>query len=232
VINVKRAVNRRKLKNFILNKKQLTVVIISTVYCFLSLTAILTVIIAPVYSDIFHSNAPPAQREAAKVFMVLSEKMAIALAAYFVFTIVPLIWATHRVFGPLINFTNIFQKVAGGDLKARVRLRRGDLLKSEADRANDMIQSLAITISEAKLQNHCLVATLNEMVEGRCQQKSMDDTILKAQKQARACETLLSKLRTAELSDRGQSPDCSPETSLPKSYSSNNIKDLEPSAIE
>jgi methyl-accepting chemotaxis protein len=229
---VKRAGNRRKLKNFILNKKQLAVVIISTVYLFLSLVAILTVIIAPVYSDIFQSNESIAQREAAKVFILLSEKLAIALSAIFILTIAPLIWITHRFFGPLINFKNIFQRVAGGDLTARIFLRRGDLLKSEATLANEMIQSLAMVISEVKKQNHHLVATLHGIVEGRCPRSDLDDEIIEAQNQAQACETLLSKLRTAELSDQGQTPDESPEIPRPKSPSSKDLKDLAPGPLE
>ncbi len=214
---MKRERNRRKLKNLIVNKKQLILVIISTVYFFLSVIVTLTVIIAPVYSDIFQSNDVTVQREAAKVFILLSEKLAIALSAIFILTITPLIWVTHRIFGPLINFSNIFKRVAGGDLTAQIFLRRGDLLKSEACLANAMIQSLGMTISEVKQQNHLLVTTLNGIVEDRCPGSGKDDEILEAQNQAQACEALLSNLITAELSGNGQIPDKSPEISRPKS---------------
>jgi methyl-accepting chemotaxis protein len=229
---VKRAKNRRKIKNYILNKKQLVIVIISTVYFFLSLIAVMTVIIAPIYSDIFQSNEAVAQIEAAKDFILLSEKLAIAISAIFTFTIVPLIWITHKFFGPLVNFTNIFQKVTSGDLTARIILRRGDLLKSEAVLANEMIQSLGMAISEVKKQNHHLVATLHGIVEGRCPRSDLDDEIIEAQNQARICETLLSKLQTAELPDQGQTPDESPEIPCPKFPSSKVLKDLTPGPME
>ncbi len=201
-------------------------VIISTVYFFLSLAAILTVIIAPVYSDIFQSTEALAQREAAKGFILLSEKLAIAIAAIFIFTIVPLIWATHRFFGPMANFANIFKRVTGGDLTARISLRRGDLLKSEAGLANEMIHSLAMAVSEVKKQNQHLVATLNGIVAGRCPRNDMDDEILEAQNQAQTCETLLSRLQTAEMSDIVQTPGKSPEKSCPKSYSPKDLNNL------
>jgi methyl-accepting chemotaxis protein len=223
---VKRAKNRRKIKNYILNKKQLVIVIISTVYFFLSLIAVMTVIIAPIYSDIFQSNEAVAQIEAANDFILLSEKLAIALSAIFTFTIVPLIWITHKFFGPLVNFTNIFQKVTSGDLTARIILRRGDLLKSEAVLANEMIQSLGMAISEVKKQNHHLVATLHGIVERRCPRSDLDDEIIEAQNQAQICETLLSKLQTAELSDQGQTPDEFPEIPCPKFPSSKVLKGL------
>ena len=84
---MKREENRRKLKNLIVNKKQLILVVISTIYFFLSVVGILTAIIAPVYSDIYHANEAIDQREAAKVFILLSEKLGIALSAIFLFTI-------------------------------------------------------------------------------------------------------------------------------------------------
>ena len=225
--------NRRKVSNFIVNKKQLIVVVTSTVYLFLSVVGTLAVIIAPVYSDIFQSNDAITQKEAAKVFILLSEKLGIALSAIFFLGIIPLIWGTHKFFGPLINFSNIFKRAAGGDLSARVFLRHGDFLKSEARLANEMIQSLAMTISDVKQQNHLLATTLNRIVEGRRPGSGGDDEILEARNQARTCEALLSKLITTEMSDDGiKIPDESPEVSRPKSYSSKDLKDPDPSVTE
>jgi methyl-accepting chemotaxis protein len=195
---VTRRKNRRKLRNFIVNKKQLAVVVISSVYFFLALMAVLTFTTAPVYSDIFQSDELTVQRESAKIFILLSEKLVIALSAIFIFTIIPLIWVTHRFFGPLINFAHIFKRVSQGDLTAQAHLRRGDLLKSEARLVNEMIQSLLQTISQIKNQNHRLVIALNEMVEDRRVRNRPDDDLLGAQKQALACEKLLAKFNTAE----------------------------------
>jgi methyl-accepting chemotaxis protein len=209
--------NRRKLRNFIVNKKQLAIVVIGTVYFFLSLMAVLTLIVAPLYSDIFQSSEISVQRESAKVFILLSEKMAIAVSAIFMITIIPLIWGTHRFFGPLINFSNIFKRVTRGDLTARVHLRRGDLLKSEARLANEMIQSLRLTISELKQQNHRLITALNMLSDERRTRSRIGNSILEAQNQALACETLLEKFKTTESSDNGQILDDFPEVSGPKS---------------
>jgi methyl-accepting chemotaxis protein len=198
---VKNAKNRRKLKNFILNKKQLAIVLISTVYFFLSLSVILTVLIAPSYNDIFQSSEATIQREAARAFIFLSGKLAIAFSAIFIITVVPLIGLTHRIFGPMINFSNIFQRVADGDLTARIYLRRADLLKSEAGQANEMIQALAMAISQVKMQHHQLVATLNGIVDARGTRNDPYDEILEASNQAKACEKLLSRFQTTETSD-------------------------------
>ena len=223
--------NRRKVRNLIVNKKQLIIVVISTVYIFLAVVGTLAVIVAPVYSDIFQSNDAIAQREAAKVFILLSEKLGVALSAIFFLTIIPLIWGTHKFFGPLINISNIFKRVAGGDLTARVYLRRGDFLKSEARLANEMIHSLAMTISDVKQQNHLLTTTLNGIVEGRHPGSRTDDEILEAHNQARTCEALLSKLITTEMSDDGKMPDEFPEVSC-RSHSSKELMDLGPGVTE
>jgi methyl-accepting chemotaxis protein len=197
--------NRRKLRNFIVNKKQLLVVVCGTVYIFLSLAVVLAVIITPVYTDIFKSSEVSLQRESAKEFILLSEKLVIALSAIFVFSMVPLIWLSHRFFGPLINFANIFKRVALGDLTAQVYLRRGDLLKGEARLVNDMIQSLRQTISEVRKQNHKLVEDLDSVAERHHVGQGSNDDLLQAQKQALACEKLLAKFTIDKFPGKMQS---------------------------
>jgi len=224
--------NQRKLKNFIVNKRQLAIVVVGTIYIFLSLMAVLTLVIAPLYGDIFQSSDISVQRETAKVFILLSEKMVIAIAAIFMITMAPLIWGTHRFFGPLINFSNIFSRVTQGDLTAQVYLRRGDLLKSEARLVNEMIQSLGMTIGEVKQQNRLLVTVLNGIVDNRCTPDRLEDDILAAQKQALACETLLAKFKTAESSDNRPILDDFPEVSGPKSCLSKGIKSFDPEATQ
>ena len=180
-------------------------VVCGTVYIFLSLAVVLAVIIAPVYSDIFKSSEVSLQRESAKDFILLSEKMVIALSAIFVFAMAPLIWLTHRFFGPLINFANIFKRVSLGDLTARVYLRRGDLLKGEALLVNDMIQSLRQTISEVRKQNQQLVKALDRVAERQRVGQGADEDLLETQKQAMACEKLLAKFTIDESPDKMQS---------------------------
>jgi methyl-accepting chemotaxis protein len=201
---VTRRKNRRKLRNFIVNKKQLLVAVGGTVYIFLSLAVVLAVIIGPVYSDIFKSSEVSLQRESAKDFILLSDKLVIALSAIFVFSMVPLIWLTHRLFGPLINFANIFKRVSLGDLTAQVYLRRGDLLKGEARLVNDMIQSLRQTISEVRKQNQQLVKALGRVAERQRVGQGPDDDLLETQKQALACEELLAKFTIDEFRDNMQ----------------------------
>ena len=196
---MERKINQRKLRNLIVNKKQLMIVIIGTVYLFLSITLIFMVIVAPLYLDIFQSTDTIYQRDSAKVFIALSDKLVLALFAAFLFVFLPLVSATHRIFGPLINFSNVFKKISGGDLNARVHLRRGDLLKAEAALANEMIESLANSVDEIKKQNDSLIRTINEVIHGNERNGSSSSCELdKIHDQALLCRKLLSSFKTAD----------------------------------
>ena len=194
--------NRRKLRNLIVNKKQLIIVIIGSVYLFLSVVLIFMVTISPVYRDIFQSSEISDQRDSAKVFIILSEKLLIALFAAFTLTFIPLVWITHRIFGPLINFSNVFKKITAGDLTSRIYLRRGDLLKSEANLANEMIESLSNTVDEIKKQNDLLVMALAELCNGNQNNAELkSDGFVGLRNQAQVCQSLLSQFNTTNTSN-------------------------------
>ena len=163
------------------------------------------VTISPVYRDIFQSNDISDQRDSAKAFIILSEKLVMALFAFFVLTFIPLLWVTHRIFGPLINFSNIFRRVSSGDLTARIFLRRGDLLKSEAGLANEMIQSISDRINEIKRENNLLVAAFNESACGNDKYGSFNKPeFAKIHKQALACQELLANFKIDEPSSQSE----------------------------
>ena len=190
--------NRRKLRNLIVNKKQLMIVIIGSVYLFFSIVLIFMATISPVYHNIFESSELSKQRDSAKAFIILSEKLVSSLFAVFICTFMPLVWITHRIFGPLINFANIYRKISGGDLAARIYLRRGDLLQSEALLANEMILSISNSIQEIKKQNNRLIAELDGMSERKDRQNELKDDFARIRAQALICRELLSKFKTEE----------------------------------
>ncbi len=124
-----------------------------------------------------------------------------ALFAVFILTFIPLIWVTHRIFGPLINFSNIFKKVSEGDLTPRIYLRRGDLLKSEALLANEMIQSISKSIYDIKKQNNLLIMELEDLADGKRYQGKLNDDLVGIRNQALVCQNLLSNFKTADPPD-------------------------------
>lgn len=157
------------------------------------------VTISPIYRDIFESSAISDQRDSAKIFIILSEKLVTALFAAFILAFLPLVWVTHRIFGPLINFANIFRKVTAGDLTARVYLRRGDLLKSDALLANEMIQSLSDKICDITSRQEFLARALETLADGDRNQGGLNhDDLVDIRNQALACQKLLAEFKTAE----------------------------------
>lgn len=49
---------------------------------------------------------------------------------------------SHRVAGPVVNIARILKAIRGGDLSARVHLRRGDLVMDIADEVNGFLDWL------------------------------------------------------------------------------------------
>ncbi len=87
---------------------------------------------------------------AAQTFIMVTTKVIPAVALIVVLYILHLIIITHRICGPLVNFSHAFRRVGKGDLRQRIKLRQGDYLKKECDRINDMIGDLSLMVVEAK----------------------------------------------------------------------------------
>jgi len=87
---------------------------------------------------------------AAQTFIMVTTKVIPAVALIVVLYALHLIIITHRICGPLVNFSHAFRRVGEGDLRQRIKLRQGDYLKKECDRINDMIRDLSLMVAEAK----------------------------------------------------------------------------------
>ena len=76
-----------------------------------------------------------------------------------------LIITTHRICGPLVNFTHTFDRLAKGDLTHKVYLRKGDYLKSECERINLMIDGISGVITRIFANHKKLMDTLQILKE-------------------------------------------------------------------
>jgi methyl-accepting chemotaxis protein len=70
---------------------------------------------------------------------------------------------THRICGPLVNFTHTFDRLADGDLTRKVRLRKGDYLSNECERINHMINGLSGIINRLQSDHDRLLITLQNI---------------------------------------------------------------------
>jgi nitrogen fixation/metabolism regulation signal transduction histidine kinase len=97
------------------------------------------------------------------MYTLSSEALNISLAVIFVLAIISQMVLTHKICGPLVNFTNSYQKMSEGDLTRPVKLRSGDLLVEEAKQFNAMVSGLSKHIEALSQDNRNLFAKLKEL---------------------------------------------------------------------
>jgi len=153
----------RKLHNYLIAKDiQLRIVITNFLYlCLISLVLVL-VVLSPYFYDIFDKDELWVQYLSASMFLVLLDRLVLALALIFVISFIHLIVLTHRFFGPMINIKNSLQEVARGNLTRKVFLRKNDFLKEEAATLNHMIDQLSGHFADIRADNTVLLAMIEE----------------------------------------------------------------------
>jgi nitrogen fixation/metabolism regulation signal transduction histidine kinase len=100
------------------------------------------------------------------MFLVLLDRLVIALALIFVISFIHLIVLTHRFCGPMINIKKTIQEVARGNLTRKVFLRKNDFLKEEAAILNHMIDQLSGRFEDIRADNAVLLARIEEKLDG------------------------------------------------------------------
>jgi len=158
--------NVRKIQNYFIAKDiQFRIVITNFLYlCLISLVLVL-VVLSPYFYDIFDKDELWVQYLSANMFLVLLDRLVIALSIIFVISFMHLIVLTHRFCGPMINIKNTLQEVARGNFTRKVFLRKNDFLKEEAAILNHMIDQLAGHYEDIREDNTVLLAMIEEKLD-------------------------------------------------------------------
>jgi methyl-accepting chemotaxis protein len=158
--------NVRKIQNYLIAKDiQFRIVITNFLYlCLISLVLVL-VVLSPYFYDIFDKDELWVQYLSASMFLVLLDRLVIALALIFVISFIHLIVLTHRFCGPMINIKKTIQEVARGNLTRKVFLRKNDFLKEEAATLNHMIDQLSGRFEDIRADNTVLLASIEEKLD-------------------------------------------------------------------
>lgn len=158
--------NVRKIQNYLIAKEiQFRIVITNFLYlCLISLVLVL-VVLSPYFYDIFDKDELWVQYLSASMFLVLLDRLVIALALIFVISFIHLIVLTHRFCGPMINIKKTIQEVARGNLTRKVFLRKNDFLKEEAATLNHMIDQLSGHFEDIRADNTGLLARVEEKLD-------------------------------------------------------------------
>ena len=187
----------RKLHNYLIASDiQLKIVITNFLYlCLISLVLVLAVL-SPYFYDIFNDDELWVQYLSAKTFIVLLDRLVIALPLIFLISFFHFIILTHRFCGPVINIKNTLQEVARGNFTRKVFLRKKDFLKEEAATLNHMIDQLSGYFEDIREDNATLLAMLEEN-SGFGRQVANEGQILsKIKENANHTRNILDKVKT------------------------------------
>jgi methyl-accepting chemotaxis protein len=198
---MKREANRRQLKNYlVVNKFHLKLLVINLIYVLFIFAVIIGEILFPFYQDMFKINDLYAQHYSAKFFIVLLNRLSIALLVILVFIFLYQVMVNHKFCGPLVNFSNTFQKISQGDLTRKIFLRRHDFLKNEAAQVNEMIDSLSDRIMTLKKDHDSLLSALEGMSKVEMVPDEYQDALRTLKKQADICNKHLSQFKIEAIS--------------------------------
>jgi nitrate/nitrite-specific signal transduction histidine kinase len=189
--------SERKLHNYLIaGDIQLKVVITNFLYlCLISLVLVLAVF-SPYFYDIFNDDELWVQYLSAKTFLVLLDRLVIALPLIFLISFFHFIVLTHRFCGPMINIKKTLQEVARGNFTRKVFLRKKDFLKEEAATLNHMIDQLSGYFEDIREDNDNLLAMLEEKRDVGGRDANNDQILKQIKENARHTRNLLDKVKT------------------------------------
>jgi methyl-accepting chemotaxis protein len=190
---MKRTANRRQLKNYLIaNKTHFKMMLANLILMFLVFAVIIWEVIFPFYQEIFKINNIYAQNYSAKFFVVLLDRLSIALLVIILFSLLYQVMINHKFCGPLTNFSNTFKRISQGDMTRKIFLRRFDFLKNEAAQVNDMIDALSEHIMTIKKDHDHLLSTLKEVSGSEMERAKYQNALETLRKQADICNKHLS----------------------------------------
>ncbi|BCS97536.1 hypothetical protein DSLASN_31680 [Desulfoluna limicola] len=153
--------HKRQLKNLFINRAlQLKLVFISLGYMAIMLAITLSFTLLPVLHTMFGTSDPLVQYQSAQTFILLAQRLVPAVLFLFFLFFIHLVLMTHRVCGPLVNFTHTFERMAEGDFTRRIHLRRRDYLNDEAEMINEVLDNLRDHVAAIQEENQALEKSL------------------------------------------------------------------------
>ena len=146
-------------RHYLIHSLQYRLLTAVMVYFLAAITGVIGVVFGPLILDFSSGPAYSMEKyEAAGVFLRLHQQFWPVVLLLLVAIVLHSVLLTHRIGGPLYRFRSIFQSVGRGDLSMRVRLRRHDYAKAEAEELDQMIASLRERVETAQSDCRQLVA--------------------------------------------------------------------------
>ena len=191
--------NDRKISNYFLrNDLQLRMISASLVYMCIVVAAMMTVMFFPIIQKMLTSSDLEVQYAAAQIFLSMNQRLIPAVGVMVGLIFVHQMILSHRICGPLVNFTHTFQRLREGDLTRKVVLRHGDLLKKECEKINEMIDGMAGLIAKARSDNDKLLQLLEEtisQIDDQSTRARLEEILTEAKQDADALSKDLSQFK-------------------------------------
>jgi methyl-accepting chemotaxis protein len=200
---MKKTANQRRLKNYLIaNKIHFNMMLANLILMLLVFAVVIGAVLYPFYHEIFKINDIYAQHYSAKFFVVLLDRLSLALIAVLLISLIYQMIINHKFCGPLVNFSHTFKKISQGDLTRKIFLRRYDFLKNEASQVNDMIDFLSDHIMTLKKDHEQLLSKLNEVSGSQTERAEYQNALETIRKQAEICQNHLSVFKIDGKDDR------------------------------
>jgi methyl-accepting chemotaxis protein len=177
---------------------QMKIAITNLAYMLVMIAIILVAVLSPFYADISQPDELCGQYFSARIFIILLERLFIALLGLLIIAFFHQVLITHKFCGPLVNVFNSIRQISRGDLTRKIFLRKYDFLKDEASQVNGMMDNLAALISGIKQENDLLLATLDSATGNRTDPAKLSVCLKKATTHARVCREQLSQFKLPE----------------------------------
>ena len=196
---MKPAHNQRKIKSYLtVNKNQFKLTLANLGFMVAIFVVIILTVLSPFYYDIYRGNDLYVHNYSAKIFLTLLERLSYALIAILLLAILYQILQvlfTHKVYGPMINFSKTFDRISQGDLTRKVFIRRHDFLKNEARQINEMMDALSNHITKIKTANVLLLSALEQIGNSDVEIDMPEHVLDMVKKQAHICNEHLSEFK-------------------------------------
>lgn len=155
--------NRRKIKNYLVNRDlQFRIIFMNLIYMFLIVVITVGVVLSPIVCDMFMSQDLGIQYRAAQDFLAAIKRLVPVGIIIFILISLHQVLITHRIFGPIRNFTRTFKRMSAGDLTRIVSIRQSDYMNVEMNKINHMIEGLSHLVFRIRNNYGRLISVLEE----------------------------------------------------------------------
>jgi methyl-accepting chemotaxis protein len=196
----------RKFKNYLIrNDLQLRILAANLISMSLLVVITLFVVFYPLVTKMFLSDDIDVQYQAARDFLLILRWLVPTLLIVVALSLLYQLMITHRICGPLVNFSHTFNRMSEGDLTRKVVIRHGDYLKQECEKVNTIIDTFVERLSDTQEDCGHLVKAIDDNlahVDDLSGRKEIEGALKRLREKAKSLETAMEFFKTSNGTDK------------------------------